>query len=180
MSYFCEMSIQITVRASGLNLTASLKDSALSSIIKLIQDERDVSIAEASSASQSGPQSPLAESLASPLAGSFSGPNSEASIKEWLKGHGAAELLNKIRWESYSEKILLLGAWHEARGGNSPWRSSDMDETFKQAKEKAPGNFPRDIKTAIRSGLIHAETPRTYAVTRTGWNKIGQAIETVA
>ena len=52
-----------------------------------------------------------------------------------------------------------------------------MDEVFRQAKEKPPNNFPRDIKTAIKSGLIHAETPRSYTVTRTGWNKIGQAIE---
>jgi hypothetical protein len=96
--------------------------------------------------------------------------------KPWLQGLGAAELLNRLKWDSYPEKILLLGACGEAKGGTTPWKSSDMDEIFKQAKEKPPGNFPRDIQTAIKSGLIHAETPRTYSVTRTGWNKIGQAI----
>lgn len=69
------------------------------------------------------------------------------------------------------EKILLLGAWHEARGGTAPWRSADMDDVFGLAKESPPSNFPRDIKNAIKSGWIHNETPRTYIVTRTGWNK---------
>lgn len=93
-----------------------------------------------------------------------------------LKSHGGAELLNQLKWDSFPEKILLLGAWLEARGGATPWRSADMDDTFKLAKESPPANFPRDIKNAIKSGWIHNETPRTYVVTRTGWNKIGQAL----
>jgi hypothetical protein len=51
-----------------------------------------------------------------------------------------------------------------------------MDGVFKQAKEAAPSNFPRDIKVAIKSGWIHTHTPRTYSVTRTGWNKIAEAL----
>ncbi len=111
------------------------------------------------------------------VARTLTGHNNEQAIKEFLKDHGAAELLNRLKWDSFPEKILLLGAWYESRGGSTPWRSSDMDETFKQAKESAPRNFPRDIKNAIKSGWIHAETPRTYAITRSGWNRIGQATE---
>jgi hypothetical protein len=97
-------------------------------------------------------------------------------VKALLAERGGAELLNQLRWDSYPEKILLLGAWHEARGGTTPWRSADMYDTFKLAKENPPSNFPRDIKNAIRAGWIHNETPRTYVVTRTGWNKVGQAL----
>jgi hypothetical protein len=86
-------------------------------------------------------------------------------------------MLNRLKWDTFPEKVLLLAAWYESRGGSTPWRSSDMDDTFKQAKETPPRNFPRDIKNAINSGWIHAETPRTYIVTRSGWNKIAQAIE---
>lgn len=174
------MSIQITLRAAGLNIVANLKDEALASLIKLVQDNRDDAVPQVITSSTLTGRSEGSNDAPSALAGSFTGSNSEASIKEWLKSHGAAELLNRFKWDSYPEKILLLGAWHESRGGNSPWRSADMDETFKQAKEKLPGNFPRDIKTAIKTGMIHAETPRTYTITRTGWNKIGQAIETLA
>jgi len=174
------MSIQVTLRASGLNIMASLKDEALVSLIKLVQDNRDDSVPQAVIAQSPSGRTDVSSETVATMAGSFTGPSSESSIKDWLKCHGAAELLNRFKWDSYPEKILLLGAWHEARGGSSPWRSSDMDETFSQAKEKSPGNFPRDIRTAIKTGLIHAETPRTYMVTRTGWNKIGHAIEALS
>jgi len=168
------MSIQITLRAIGINISANLKDEAFSQVIQLIQNNRD-DTAPALAATSTSSEAPALET--SGQAGTLANTNNETAIKDWLKSHGPAELLNKFKWDSYAEKILLLGAWHESRGGNTPWRSADMDETFKQAKEKPPGNFPRDIKTAIKTSLIHAETPRTYAVTRTGWNKIGQAIQ---
>lgn len=106
-----------------------------------------------------------------------SGNGGEEATKALLNERGGAELLNQLKWESYPEKILLLAAWHEARGGTTPWRSADMDDTFKLAKETPPSNFPRDIKNAIRSGWIHNATPRTYTVTRTGWNRIEQALK---
>jgi hypothetical protein len=102
--------------------------------------------------------------------------NSEEAVKAYLKDYGAAELLNRLRWDSDPEKILLLGAWFEARGGNIPWKSADMDEVFKQAKEKPPANFPRDVKQAIKAAWIHPVTPRTYSVTRTGWNKLAEVL----
>ena len=105
------------------------------------------------------------------------GNGSEEATMAMLNERGGAELLNQLKWQSYPEKILLLAAWHEAREGTTPWRSADMDDTFKLAKETPPSNFPRDIKNAIRSGWIHNETPRTYSITRTGWNKIGQALK---
>ena len=112
-----------------------------------------------------------------PEAGTLTGHNNEDAVKEFLKKHSAAELLNRLKWDTFPDKILLLGAYHEARGGVVPWRSSDMEEAFKQAKETPPGNFPRDIKTTIKSSWVHNVTPRTYTITRTGWNKIGQALE---
>ena len=51
-----------------------------------------------------------------------------------------------------------------------------MDEVFKQAKEKPPANFPRDVKQAIKAAWIHPVTPRTYSVTRTGWNKLAEVL----
>lgn len=169
------MSIQLSIKATGLNISANLRDDALAALIQLVQENRDESVTA---------PSPLAdmasEITTTPNAGAartLTGHNNEQAIKEFLKDHGAAELLNRLKWDSFPEKILLLGAWYESRGGSTPWRSSDMDETFKQAKESPPRNFPRDIKNAIKSGWIAAETPRTYAITRSGWNRIGQATE---
>jgi hypothetical protein len=166
------MSIRIVIQASGLNVSANLKDDALSTILQLIQEKRDDS-ARITPAPTPGTGVPLEGAVLDVPPGN----GSEESIKAALKERGGAELLNQLKWDNYPEKILLLGAWHEARGGVTPWRSADMDDTFKLAKESAPSNFPRDIKNAIKSGWIHNETPRTYTVTRTGWNKIGQALK---
>jgi len=164
------MSFKIVIQAPGLNISANLKDEALVAVVQLIQQQRDDSIPTPTVASSpsSGMQSGNGDLT--------SGTDTEDAIKTTLKAHGGAELLNQLKWDSFPEKILLLGAWHEARGGTTPWRSADMDEIFKLAKESPPSNFPRDIKNAIKSGWIHNETPRTYVVTRTGWNKIGQAL----
>jgi hypothetical protein len=162
------MSIKIVIQASGLNVNANLKDEALTTILQLIQQQRDDSIPPSPSQGVLPAQGTVMEASG--------GNGNEEATKAVLNERGGAELLNQLKWDNYPEKILLLGAWHEARGGTTPWRSADMDETFKLAKETPPSNFPRDIKNAIKSGWIHNETPRTYVVTRTGWNKIGQAL----
>jgi hypothetical protein len=164
------MSFKIVIQASGLNISANLKDEALVAVMQLIQTQLDDSV-------PATPASTVPSLAVQPGNGETLGGNdSEESIKATLKAHGGAELLNQLKWDSFPEKILLLAAWHEAREGTTPWRSADMDDTFKLAKESPPSNFPRDIKNAIKSGWIHNETPRTYVVTRTGWNKIGQAL----
>ena len=162
------MSIKIVIQASGLNVSANLKDEALTTLLQLIQQLRDDSVPPAPSQGVLPAQGTVMEAS--------SGNGNEEATKAVLNERGGAELLNQLKWDNYPEKILLLGAWHEARGGTTPWRSADMDETFKLAKETPPSNFPRDIKNAIKSGWIHNETPRTYVVTRTGWNKIGQGL----
>jgi len=60
----------------------------------------------------------------------------------------------------FPEKILLLGAWHEARGGATPWRSADMDDTFKLAKESPP-QISRAISRMRSSRDGYIMNPRT-------------------
>ena len=168
------MSFKIVVQASGLNIAANLKDEALVTILQIIQEKRDDSVTSLPASLSPTLSSPSIETE------TVAGADNEEGIKAILKTRGGAELLNQLKWDSFPEKILLLGAWHEARDGATPWRSADMDDTFKLAKESPPSNFPRDIKNAIKSGWIHNETPRTYVITRTGWNMIGQALRGVA
>ena len=171
MSYSVYMSIRIILEAPGLSLSAQVKDSALAELIHLVQENRDDSAPAA--APGTGPPRVSAVSLGpeNTLLG-----DGRDSTKHDVKSLGAAELLNLLKkWDSFPEKIVLLGAWREAHGDGSPWRSADMDEAFRQAKESPPSNFPRDIRIAIKEGWIHAATPRTYTVTRSGWNRIGHA-----
>ena len=161
------MSIKISINAPGLAIQAHIKDEALPELLKLTQEYREES-------------SPFGESpsgaVKSPPANA-SGAASDDVVRSLLKSHGAAELLSLVKWESFPDKILLLGAWHESQGGGTPWRSADMEEVFRQAKEKPPANFPRDIKQAIKSAWVHPVTPRTYTITGTGWRRIGEALQ---
>jgi hypothetical protein len=164
------MSIKITIEASGLRLSGSLRDEALTTLLQLIQEKRDDTVTVPSPVAAAPLQLPTATNEVP------NGNGGEDLVKNMLRGLGGAELLNQLKWESFPEKILLLGAWHEARGGNTPWRSADMDDAFSSAKENPPSNFPRDIRSAIKAGWIHNETPRTYIVTRTGWNRIREQL----
>jgi hypothetical protein len=160
------MSFKILINAPGMNISATLKDEALPKLIQLSQEFRD----------EVGPVHQVIESTSARGKEAVLTSNSEDAVKAYLKDYGAAELLNRLHWDSYPEKILLLGAWLEAQGGSVPWKSADMDEVFKQAKEKPPANFPRDVKQAIKAAWIHPITPRTYSVTRTGWNKLAEVL----
>ena len=155
------MSIKIRLEAPGLVMQAQLDDKALGETINLIQKHR---IEEA--------PPPVAEQ---PVAAA-NNRDRESSVREALAKHASAEVLNFLKWDTYPDKILTLGACHEARGGGEGWKSADMEKIFAEAKESPPANFPRDISKAIKSGDIRPVTPRTYAVSRIGWNKLGEAL----
>ena len=181
MAYYFSMSIHISFFAPGItSFSANLKDEALPELFRLVQELRDDSVAPQVAAIP--PETPMpslpAVAAVTPAGNPPLTSGNEAKVKDWLKAHGAAELLNVLKkWDSFYEKIVLLATWHESRGLHTPWKSADIVEVFNQAKEKAPTNFPRDISRAIQSGLVHAESARTYSVTRSGWNKIAQEIE---
>jgi hypothetical protein len=159
------MSIKIRLEASGLVMQAQLDDEALGEAIALIQKHR---VEEA----------PLPTEQPVVTASSQIG-DKESTIRAWLAKHAPAEVLNLLKLDTYPDKILILGACHEARGNGEGWRSADMDKLFAEAKETPPANFPRDISKAIKSGDVRPVTPRTYAVSRTGWNRLAEALAKV-
>ncbi|PYK40982.1 MAG: hypothetical protein DME60_05630 [Verrucomicrobia bacterium] len=100
-------------------MQALVKDEALGELIKITQEYRDQDAASPAAASTGATDT--SGNLASTAI------DDEEGLKARLSSYGAAELLNQMRWE----KILLLGAWHEARGGSTPWKSADMDSVFR-------------------------------------------------
>jgi hypothetical protein len=80
----------------------------------------------------------------------------EKYAKEWLAKHGAAEVLNNLAWSTFPEKIMALGAYHEAKAGEDfdSWRSSDILARFGEAKDTPPSNFPRDIAAGAHDGNL--------------------------
>jgi hypothetical protein len=155
------MSIKIVITKPGLSIQAWVKDEALTDLLKIMQEQHDepVGIPDVSTRADEG------------------GGTNDDQTKEWFKGRSAAEGLNALPSDKMAEKIFLLGAWHEARGGATPWRASDVLKAFSQAKERTPGNFSRDLSVAIKDGNINNATPRSYEITRGGWNRLAQLTE---
>jgi hypothetical protein len=105
------------------------------------------------------------------------GHSSNESVKGWLASHTSSEVLNLIGWDTNTEKILLMGAFHESNGGEEGWRSGDVEQRFSVAGETFPANFYRDLGGAVGESWVGKVTPRTYKVGRAGWNKIAEAIK---
>src|SRR5579863_9867636 len=98
------MSIKIRVEAPGLLMQAQLNDDALSEVIQLVQKNR---IDEQ--------PKPIDEpSISTPTT---QGNDRDAGLRAWLTAHSPGEAMNLLKWETYPDKILLLGAFHEAKGG---------------------------------------------------------------
>lgn len=152
------MSIKVSITKPGLSIQAWVKDEALSDLLRITQEQHDepAGLPETSTRSDAGTVS------------------NDDHTREWLKNRSAAEVLNALPSDKMAEKIFLLGAWHEARGGATPWRASDVLKAFSQAKERAPGNFSRDLSVAVKEGNINNATPRSYEITRGGWNRLAQ------
>jgi hypothetical protein len=155
------MSIKVVITKPGFSLQASVKDEALSGLLKITQEQHDEPVGSAEVLSVTG----------APSVGN------DDQTKEWMKSRSAAEVLNALPSDTMADKIFLLGAWHEARGGATPWRASDVVAAFGQAKERSPRNFSRDLSVAIKQGNIHNATPRSYEITRGGWNRLTQLMQ---
>ncbi|MGA2684079.1 MAG: hypothetical protein ABSF51_03405 [Verrucomicrobiota bacterium] len=162
------MSIKLRFEKGSIDMRVILKDDALPELMALISEHESDEAAPPTQTAIFGERS--ADSTG----------DQSVSAKAWLSKHSAAEVLNKIKWITNPDKILLMGAFHESKVKTDSWRSADMESRFAEAKDTPPANFPRDISTAIKSGLIATVTPRTYIVSRTGWNKIADAIAKIA
>lgn len=170
------MSIKLRFDAGAMVVQAVLKDEALSDLLKLIQEKRSD---EAPEPSPHAITAQIINTTSSPIPSLASIDDPERFSKAWLAKHGPSEVLNKFGWDTFPEKILALGAWIEAAHKDEDfdsWRSADILQVFSDAKDGAPTNFPRDIANAIKSGFVNAKTPRTYLVSRTGWDKLAKAI----
>lgn len=163
------MSIKLRLEKGAIVMQAVLEDAAFAELLTLIQTHESKDAAPSPAMAHS---THISESKALP--GDISDPSQR--VKGWMAQRAAAEVLNQIGWKTNVEKILLLGAHYEAKGGAEGWKSSDMADKFKEAKEGFPGNFARDVATAVKEGLLATITPRTYTISRTGWSRISAAI----
>lgn len=162
------MSIKLRLEKGAIVMQAILEDAAFAELLGIIQKYESKEAPASGSSPMHSPASfqPAAEPGGDP----------SQNTKAWLAKHSSSEVLNMVKWDTNAEKILLLAAHHEAKGGAEGWRSADMETKFSEAKESFPANFSRDVVTSIKDGIIATVTPRTYKVSRSGWNRITDAV----
>lgn len=122
------MSIKLRFEKGSMDTKVILTDDALPKLLALISEHQSE---EATPPAQSNV---FADSLVD-----SSGDRSVVA-KAWLNKHSAAEVLNKIKWDTNPEKILLMGAFHESKVETDSWRSADMQTWFSEAKNST-GQF---------------------------------------
>ena len=161
------MSIDLQLRNGSLALRVLLKDAALTELQNIILAHRQNEDAVPHTGAQPVPYSKLIP---------FSSTDAMMFAKDWLLKHTAFEALGLIGWRTSAEKIVILGAFHEAKFECERWLSADMASRFSDASEPFPLNFARDAGTAIKKNLITYVTRGAYKVSPTGWSKIAEAI----
>jgi hypothetical protein len=167
------MSIELQFKKGSLALRVLLKDEALTALQKVVldyQSDEEIHPLQAHVIPSFSASAPLSSPLSPPS-------DSMLTAKNWLSNHSAAEALNLIGWKTNPEKILILAAYHEAKGmDGEDWQKTDIVKRFSEAREQVPGNFTRDISNAVKENLVAPATYRTYKVSRTAWNKLADAI----
>jgi len=165
--------IRLRFEKGSLSTSVVLKDSALPGLMALV--------AEHQSDDESPPPVKTTDgfSILNPITDPGAAGDRAPFVREWMGKHSESEILQQIGWDTFPERILLLGAHYEASGGGEGWSKSDIDYKFSAARVQEPTNFARDISNAIKSGWIAAVTPRTYRVSRTGWNRLAESVSAV-
>jgi hypothetical protein len=194
------MNYQVHLRGPGLNMFTRIKSDALNDLLRLLQDHRD---------DQGGPpgwpEGPRGErpGWRVGLHGSRHGgsvaareddaarsarkaarlplpqrpPEASAVVKK------LAPLLSPPLADhsdlTFPEKLLLLGAWTEARKEKFILRGPALAEALVQAGQTPPANPKRDVMAAVRSGWITLglfPNPSRATLTAEGWRRVAEML----
>lgn len=80
---------------------------------------------------------------------------------------------------TFAEKLLLLGAWTEAKKEKFILRGPVLTEAFVKAGDTPPANPKRDVMAAVQSGWITLglfPNPNRATLTPSGWSRVLEAL----
>lgn len=193
------MSFQIHLRGRGLNLLARVKDESLNEILRIIQEQRADEGEPPGWGGPAGegrpgprwprpphrPPPPLAEMAPEerrearqalrqrPLRPAAPSPEESAARKK-LAALQAAPLREHAAL-TFAEKLLLLGAWTEARKEKFLIRGPLLAQAFVLAGDSPPANPQRDVMAAVQAGWIalgQFPNPKRATLTPEGWARV--------
>jgi len=90
--------------------------------------------------------------------------NAKMQGRSTNKVQSAREALDVSGAKTNPEKIVALGAYVLQDGGDT-FKAEDVKAQFRRAREVAPGNFPRDLSTAVQAGWLAENEGNEYYLT---------------
>ena len=195
------MSFQIHLRGPGLNMISQIKDSALNDLLTLLHANRDEEAGPMHwpEGPRGGPRPPgppppprpgepcppprgpddHAAHLARKQAKRKLSESAEMkSAITKLAGLTSAPLAEHADL-NFPEKLLLLGAWMEAKKEKFIVRGPLLSEAFSQSGQTPPANPKRDVMAAVQSGWLTLgmyPNPNRAMITPEGWQRIADIL----
>lgn len=124
--------------------------------ITVVQAARIITFLDTEGAGNASPGVDPGQDLGEPVGpASKKSRNGVASAREALDLSGA---------KTNPEKIVALGQYVLQDGGET-FKAEDIKAQFRRARESAPGNFGRDLGTALREGWLAEGNSGEYYVT---------------
>jgi hypothetical protein len=199
------MSLHVHLRGPGLNMITSLKEGALDELLAFLQTHRDTESgppcwplgpgrglggrSPGAGRPEFGPgegrrKEPLTEEQRTQRQEAVrtmrknilaATPSAAASMKK-LEALAVAPLAAEM---PIAEKMLLLGAWTEARKEKFLARGPLLVEALVKAGQSAPANARRDFNSALEAGWFvmgQFPNPQRALLTAAGWTKVAELL----
>jgi hypothetical protein len=90
--------------------------------------------------------------------------NTNNATQSTKKVESARDALDVSGAKTNPEKIVALGAYVLQDGGET-FKAEDVKAQFRRARETAPGNFPRDLNSAVQAGWLAEDQDGEYYIT---------------
>ena len=107
---------------------------------------------------------PLSPDSSASLGSTTKGDDSETAQQDGKQVASAREALDLSGAKTNPEKIVALGRYVLQDGGET-FKVEDVKTQFRRARETAPGNFSRDLATAVQAGWIAQGDGDEYYIT---------------
>src|SRR5271170_7174161 len=113
------MSVNLRFQKGSTVIQTTLKDEAFPALLKLVTEF------ESSEPVSTAPAIDPLPGFSNVDDGNKKNTEEKLSFaKNWLKEHSPAEALTFLGWETFPERILVLGALFEASGKDPGWRNA--------------------------------------------------------
>jgi hypothetical protein len=116
----------------------------------------------------------LARATAEPATTNTGSGGRLTDVERGPRGQSLREFLNEVEASRNLDKIVAIGAYLQNERGYDTFTPAQIKSEFRNAREAVPGNFPRDVRSAVAAGWLASspEDPKALYVTDSGHRAI--------